>query len=119
MQQDDERELWQLWDAFGSRVTWQDVLERSKDEKSRTLAEQTLEELPAVTAIEALEANAQLVDLLIGRRWYVMQAAREAGATWDEIGEALGMSRQGAYDWYQRKIANQARYAPDVHNAER
>jgi hypothetical protein len=33
-----------------------------------------------------------------------MQAAREAGASWSEIGAALGMSKQGAQDWYRRKI---------------
>jgi hypothetical protein len=48
-----------------------------------------------------------------------MQAAREAGKTWDEIGSALGMSRQGAQDWYRRKIANQERYVPEFYDAER
>jgi hypothetical protein len=41
-----------------------------------------------------------------------MQDAREAGATWDEIGEAVGMSRQGAYDWYKRKITGRERLVP-------
>jgi hypothetical protein len=115
----DEQKLWKQWDAFGSRLTWEKVLEQAGSENSRQVAQQALGELPVITAVEALAANTQLVELLVGRRWYVMQAAREAGATWDDIGEALGMSRQGAYDWYRRKIADQARYAPDFHDAAR
>jgi hypothetical protein len=51
-------------------------------------AQRAVDELGDITALDALRANAELVQLLLGRRWYVMQDAREAGATWDEIGEA-------------------------------
>jgi hypothetical protein len=112
----DEQELYRLWDIYGQRTMWRKVIERGGDQ---AVAEQELAELPNVTALDALEANARLVDLLTGRRWSVMQAAREAGKTWDEIGLALGMSRQGAQDWYRRKIANQERYVPEFHDAER
>jgi hypothetical protein len=83
------------------------------------VAERALNELPDVSALDALEANRQLVELLIGRRWYVMRAAREAGASWSEIGAALGMSKQGAQDWYRRKIADQERYVGDLHDSTR
>ncbi|WP_194817974.1 hypothetical protein [Nocardia sp. XZ_19_385] len=42
--------------------------------------------LADVTALQALEATRRLVNLLTGRRWATMQAARAAGASWSEIG---------------------------------
>ena len=58
------------------------------------MAQQVLDRLPSVVALEVLAANAQLVELLVGRRWYVMQAAREVGASWGDIGAALGLSAE-------------------------
>lgn len=116
-EQSDEAALLNIWQMFGSRLTW--ATESKMGVDRAVAAEQTLADLPHVTALEALRANAHLVGLLTGRRWYVMQAAREAGATWDEIGEALGMSRQGAYDWYRRKISHREECIPEIHDAAR
>ena len=33
----------------------------------------------------------------------MLEAARRQGATWDQIGESLGMSRQSACEYYTRK----------------
>jgi hypothetical protein len=115
----DERELWQTWDTFGTRLTWLTVLRRTDTEQGQRVAQRTLDELPSVTALEALTANAQLVELLVSRRWYVMQAAREAGATWTDVGVALGMSTEEAQDWYRDKIAHREQYVPDFHDEER
>lgn len=112
----DDRSLFERWAAFGSRMTWRRVVERGGDP---AVAEGALAELPEVSPIEALDANRRLVDLLIGSRWWVMQAAREAGASWSQIGAALGMSKQGAQDWYRRKIAERETHVPDFHDAER
>jgi hypothetical protein len=76
-------------------------------------------EQPEVSALDALRANTELVDLLIGRRWMVIQDAREAGATWEQIGQALGMSRRAARNWYKRKIRDQERYVADRHDVRR
>ena len=78
-----------------------------------------LAQLADVTAMQALEANRRLVDLLTGRRWSVMQAAREDGASWSTIGTALDMTKQGAVDWYKRKIELQEKYVGKWHDAER
>jgi hypothetical protein len=115
-EQSDEAALLNTWQMFGSRLTWATEIEKGAD---RAGAEQALGDLPHITALDALRANAHLVGLLAGRRWYVMQAAREAGATWDEIGEALGMSRQGAYDSYRRKIRQREEYVPEIHDTAR
>lgn len=78
-----------------------------------------IDQLADVTALQALQANRRLVNMLTGRRWSVMQYAREAGASWSAIGEALDMTKQGALDWYKRKIAAQEKYVPDFHDAAR
>lgn len=38
-----------------------------------------------------------------------VQAARDAGASWDRIGEALGMSRQAAWEYYNRDVRDRLR----------
>ncbi|MGY1969735.1 hypothetical protein ACW9HH_36430 [Nocardia gipuzkoensis] len=75
--------------------------------------------LADITALQALEANRRLVDLLTGRRWSVMRNAREAGDSWTVIGDALNVSKQGARDWYLRKIEQQEKYVPDFHDTAR
>lgn len=112
----DELGLRQVWDAYGARAVWQQVIERGGD---RAVAQRALGQLPAVSALEALEANRDMVELLTDRRWYVMREAREAGASWPQIGAALGMSKQGAQDWYRRRIELQEQHVGDLHDADR
>ena len=111
-----EAGLYRSWEAFGTRNVWAGVVARGGDP---AVAAAAVAELPEVSPLEALEANARLVGLLTGARWWVMQAAREAGASWTEIGAALGMTKQGARDWYRRKIGERERYAPEHHDATR
>ncbi|MFJ4226922.1 helix-turn-helix domain-containing protein [Paenarthrobacter nicotinovorans] len=86
-------------DIYDPLKLWEDF---TADEASRE-----------VSALEALRVNARAVDRLTARRWYVMKAAREAGATWSQIGQALGVTRQAAYDFYRRKTEEQEKYAHD------
>jgi len=44
-------------------------------------------------ALVALEANAALVQYLTSTRWVVVLQALEAGAGWDDLSSALGLSR--------------------------
>ena len=61
-----------------------------------------VDSLPA-DPLEALrELSRADVELEALRRERV-EAARSQGATWDEIGESLGMSRQSAWEYYTRK----------------
>lgn len=112
----DERELLAVWNLAHERGTWEGILRKDPD---NAVAQGALEQLPVAGPLEALAANARLVDLLTGRRWYVMRDAREAGATWSEIGQALGMTKQGAADWYRRAIAKQEQYVGDLHDTAR
>ncbi|MGW5194000.1 hypothetical protein ACWEOO_32425 [Kribbella sp. NPDC004138] len=63
--------------------------------------------LPGVTGLEALSASRRLVDLLTGARWHMIRQAREEGSSWSQVGSALGMSKQAAYDFYRRKLDQQ------------
>lgn len=78
-----------------------------------------LEETAVVTPLQALTASRRLAELLVESRWYLMRDAREAGDSWAAIGDSLGITKQGAQDWYRRKIEQQALHLPDLHDAER
>ena len=111
----DNDQLLAMWDTYAKRSIWHEVSLRG----DQAVATDVLDKLPEVSALDALAANRDLVNLLIGRRWSVMRDAREAGASWSAIGAALGMSKQGAQDWYRRKIAEQEQQIADLHDTER
>lgn len=118
----DEQQLLDVWTAPSERRLRERTLDRVRaegDERATRRIEEHLAELPDVTPLDALRANHALVGLLAGRRWIEIRAAREQGNTWEQIGAALGMSRQGAQDWYRRKIADQEQYDVPGHDAER
>lgn len=75
-----------------------------------------LADLPGVTGLEALRASRRVVELLTGARWHMMRQAREEGSSWSEVGAALGMSKQAAYDFYRRKLDQQDK-SPDPETA--
>lgn len=124
MREGDERALHAVWDTFYEIQFIRERLLPALDtdpEKAEaaSLTRADLAGLADVSALQALAANQRLVELLTGRRWMTMQAAREAGASWAAIGEALSMTKQGAMDWYKRKIELQEQHVPDFHDAAR
>ncbi len=110
----DVHELLTVWEDFNRGQTWREASATGSDQAG---AAQFLAEVREVAALEALRANAKAVELLTAKRWYVMRSAREAGATWSQIGEALGISKQAAQDFYRRKIEEQEKNLPDLHEA--
>jgi hypothetical protein len=66
----------------------------------------------ALTRDEALEMLA-LSEVVIRKAGYgrqpMVRAAREAGASWTQIGAALGSSKQAAWEGHSRWIEEQAR----------
>lgn len=100
-------ELLATWQAAGTRRR----LERARaqaeadgDPRAAQAAQRALAELPEVSPLDALRANAELVDALTSQRWIAMKAAREQGASWEQIGQALGVSRQSAWEFLRRKL---------------
>lgn len=79
-----------------------------------------LGDLPGVTGLEALRASRRVVELLTGARWHMMRQAREEGSSWTQVGDALGMSKQAAYDFYRRKLDHKdTSAAPGSYNRPR
>lgn len=112
----DTAELLLWWEAYEARHNVLRAVELGEDVEQARAAVDRSPGPP--TALEGLEANRKLVELLELRRWYVIQDAHEAGASWTEIGAALGITKQGAHDWYRRAIAKRAEIDQD-HNTER
>jgi hypothetical protein len=76
-----------------------------------------LAKLPGVTGLDALRASQRVVELLTGARWHMMRQAREEGASWTDVGQALGMSKQAAYDFYRRRTEQNKHAVPGSYNA--
>ena len=112
----DVHELIRVWEDFNRGETWREM-SATGNGQAREAAGRFIAEVSEVAALEALRANARAVELLTARRWYVMKSARETGATWGQIGEALGITKQAAHDFYRRKIEEQEKYLPDLHDA--
>ncbi|MBU3063216.1 hypothetical protein KO481_16980 [Nocardia sp. NEAU-G5] len=121
--QGDEAELMAVWTTYhriqldraalaGIRDNDAPVREDSPytGAEMRQLFGDRLAEVAAVSPAQALAANHRLVELLTGRRWWVMRDAREAGDSWAEVGAVLGRTAAAALDWYSDKIARQERY---------
>ncbi len=61
---------------------------------------------------EVSRSEAELDEL----RWNQIAAARDAGASWAAIGEALGVSRQSAWEYFTRRVSDGL--AANVENSE-
>jgi hypothetical protein len=55
-----------------------------------------------VTALEALTAARVLAGQLQGARWWMALEARKQGCSWSEVGAALGMSKQAAWEAFRQ-----------------
>lgn len=70
---------------------------RGDFERACRAAFKTLEKSPGPSAIESLDVVAVAADRV---RAALVSEMRSAGATWEDVGEALGCSRQAAWERY-------------------
>jgi hypothetical protein len=89
------------------------------DAEGRQAGLRGLAQLPDVGVLDSIRAGAELVRRINSRRWLDIQQAREEGWSWAEIGAALGMSKQAAWELYRTAIEHQEHYVPDLHDADR
>lgn len=61
-----------------------------------------------VTALEALAAASILAGQINGARWWMAAEARKQGHSWADIGAALGMSKQSAWEGFRKYAADPA-----------
>ncbi|MCX4444745.1 hypothetical protein [Streptomyces albidoflavus] len=54
-----------------------------------------------VTALEALTATRLLAESMTASRGWITGEARREGATWTQVGHALGMTRQSAWEFFK------------------
>ena len=111
------RALLDVWDQATGRDSWRSIERRAVERGNAdgaAVARRALAEHQCVSALDGLRANERMVSLLTGWRWQAMRQAREEGHSWSEIGGALNMSKQAAWESYQLSIESQERYVPDL-----
>jgi hypothetical protein len=97
------RELLEIWELYLERRR----LEAAGDETA-------LVALPDVTALDGLRANAALVNRLTVQRWIAMKDAQAQGASLEQIGNELGVTRQSAWEFMQRRTGEHERRVEDA-----
>ncbi len=70
--------------------------------------------ISAAESLESLALSEVLVRKALHGRQLDVRAAREAGAAWAQIGAALGMSKQAAWEAHDRWIDAQAKLHRDA-----
>jgi hypothetical protein len=100
-------ETWQAWsDAQAMRTARRRATERGE---SLAAFDQHPEWTKGPGPLQALAANREVVDLLVGWRWGAMREAREQGHGWAEIGAALGVEAEEARGFYLERVQRQQR----------
>ena len=109
--------LLDVWDQATGRDSWRSIERRAIEQGNAdgaAVARRALADHQGVSALDGLRANERMVSLLTGWRYQAMRQAREEGHSWSEIGGALKMSKQAAWESYQLSIENQERYVPEL-----
>jgi hypothetical protein len=89
--------LWGIFTSYTERVMCE----------ATGLKSQAPPDAPArVTPLEALAACRVLAEQLLATRWPLAADARKDGNSWAEIGAALGMTKQAAWEGF-RKYADE------------
>jgi hypothetical protein len=98
-------ETWQAWsDAEAMRTARRRTGERGE---SLAVFDRHPEWTKGPGPLQALAANREMVEQLVGWRWGAMRAAREQGHSWAEIGAALGVDAEQARQAYLERVEQQ------------
>ncbi|MEV0360240.1 hypothetical protein AB0H71_29705 [Nocardia sp. NPDC050697] len=101
----DLEDIFAVLAAHRQRRIFTEALEHpAESEQGRATCIRMLNELASISPRQALIATRRIVETTTSARWSMMREAREGGMTWAEIGGLLGITRQGAIDWYRRKL---------------
>jgi hypothetical protein len=105
---------WATWQAWSDAAVMRTARRRT-GERGESLAvfDQHPEWTQGPRPLEALRANREVVEHLVGWRWAAMREAREQGHGWAEIGAALGVDAAHASQFYLERVQQQQR----VHEA--
>ena len=103
-------------DALEHRHTLRSAAARLDDLRVRAALGQLDDDAPAPAAdlLEALSLSEVLTRKALHGRQLDVRAARAAGASWQQIGAALAVTRQAAWEAHDRWITGQARLHRDA-----
>lgn len=116
---DDLAEHLARWETYRERRRIEIALDEASGLWDDDALRERLAELPEVGPVDALAANAAAAEILNDRRWAAIKDARWRGETWEAIGRALGISKQGAQDYYRRRSAEHELVVDDLSEAEK
>ena len=100
----------ETWDAWSLADTMRTVLGQARAEDDRAtmaLFGQYPEWTDGPGPLEALAANRELVDRLVGWRWLAVRRAREDGHGWAAVGAALGVTAEHARRDFLERLERQ------------
>ena len=99
---------WATWQAWSDAQVMRTARRRT-GERGASLAvfDQHPEWTKGPGPLQALAANREVVDQLVGWRWGAMREAREQGHGWAEIGPTLGLNAEQARQVYREHVERQ------------
>ena len=99
---------WETWQAWSQAEAMRTARERTTARgESLGVFDQHPEWTQGPGPLQALAANREVVDQLVGWRWGAMREAREQGHSWAEIGAALGVDAEQASQVYLQRVEQQ------------
>ena len=97
------RETWEAWSLADTMRTVLGQARADGDRATLALFAQYPQWTQGPGPLEALAANRELVDRLVGWRWLAVRRARQDGHPWTAVGHALGVSaEQARHDFLDR-----------------
>jgi hypothetical protein len=103
---------WQQWSERDLIIRAVPEYQAAGDSKTAAVLTGVLADLPVISPVQALAANAELTGLLSGWQWHATRAAREQGAGWEQIAQALGTTARQARADYLTRVERAERHAP-------
>jgi len=97
---------WQSWSYRDLLIRGVAAAESAGDTAGAERLRRGLAREPDVDPLAALAANHELTRLLRGWQWHAIRAARAAGATWSDIGRAVGTTAEEARAGYLDHIGH-------------
>jgi hypothetical protein len=99
---------WETWQAWSDAQVMRTARRRTAARgESLAVFDQHPEWTQGPGPLEALAANREVVEHLVGWRWGAMCEAREQGHGWAEIGAALGVDAEQARRFYLERVERQ------------
>lgn len=105
--------LWNDWSELDTCLTAAQKLTATGNTTGAQTLTAAAEKMRQVDPLRALAANHRLARLLTGWQWHAVLAAREAGASWEQIADATDTTPYAARCDFLLRIGHAEAYAPE------